>query len=119
MFPLPRRTTFLLLVGTFLLQSWLVYADPARSVDEIRKHQDAYEFGCPVLRDPEQGLARFTGARVTPEAIVYDAAKTRVYRGRINDQYVDFGKTRPAPRVPSLFTGKAFQSAASGSDCAT
>ncbi len=37
-----------------------------------------------------------TEARVTPEVVVFDANDEQVYRGRIDDRFVDFGKTRAA-----------------------
>ncbi len=76
---------------------WLVYPDPDESADTIRKHLETYKYPCPALRDPRHGLVDLTGASVTPEAAVFDRKRRMVYRGRIDDRYVDFGHTRPAP----------------------
>jgi hypothetical protein len=46
-------------------------------------------------------MVQLAGARVTPEAAVF-IGKRLVYRGRIDDRYVTFGTTRPAPRVHDL-----------------
>ncbi|MEC8337167.1 MAG: redoxin, partial [Planctomycetota bacterium] len=42
-------------------------------------------------------LVQQMGVRVTPEAAVLDRSGRLVYRGRIDDRFVDFGKTRQAP----------------------
>ena len=41
-------------------------------------------------------------ARVTPEAVVIDSQGNVVYRGRIDDRFVDFGKTRQSPTREDL-----------------
>ncbi len=48
----------------------------------------------PVLLDPHFTLSRQLQAQLTPEVFVYDATGQLRYRGRIDDQYVDYGKTR-------------------------
>ena len=80
-------------------------ADPAEQSDAIRRHLRAFGYGEEALRDPGHELVRLTGATVTPEVAVFvaDASGLRlVYRGRIDDRAVDFGRTRPAPRVRDL-----------------
>jgi hypothetical protein len=42
------------------------------------------------------------GATVTPEAAVFDGNWNIVYRGRINDQFEDFGKSREKPTTHDL-----------------
>jgi hypothetical protein len=39
---------------------------------------------------------------VTPESVVFNARREIVYRGRIDDLYVDFGKSRPEPTTHEL-----------------
>jgi hypothetical protein len=39
---------------------------------------------------------------VTPEAVVFDRAWNITYRGRINDLYADFGKSRATPSKHDL-----------------
>jgi hypothetical protein len=84
---------------------FLVYADPAESADAVRRHGEAFGFGMPAVRDPRHELVRFAGVRVTPEAAVYvpgpDGPRL-VYRGRIDDRNVDFGRTRPAAATHDL-----------------
>jgi hypothetical protein len=84
---------------------WFVHADPAETPDAIRRHAEAYGLGLTALRDPRHDLVRFAGARVTPEAAVFVAGKggpRLVYRGRIDDRNVAFGRTRPAPKTHDL-----------------
>lgn len=73
---------------------WLVYPDPAESVATIRQHVKDYEYPCAALRDPQHTLVQWTEARVTPEAAVFRPGGKLVYRGRINNRFVDLGKTR-------------------------
>jgi hypothetical protein len=76
---------------------YLVYADPDLGADEARKHAKDYDFGFPGLLDPSQELVRKAGATRTPEAAVFSPDGKLLYRGRIDDRYVDFGKKRDQP----------------------
>lgn len=76
---------------------WLVYPDPRESAEVVRAHMKAYGFDFGVLRDPKHAFVAATGAKVTPEAAVFLPDRRMVYRGRIDDLFVDFGKSRPAP----------------------
>lgn len=72
----------------------LIFVDPRETSEAIRTHLKEYEYPCEALLDPEHQLVAATGATVTPEAVVFDGARRRVYRGRIDDLFVDFGKSR-------------------------
>ena len=83
----------------------LVYVDPSETSQEIREHLRDYGYHGQALRDNEHSLVKITGVTVTPEAAVFVPGPSgwrMVYRGRIDDQYVDFGKTRPAPTTHDL-----------------
>jgi len=75
----------------------LVYPDPAENATAIRTHMAdfAYAGATQAFRDPAHALVKFTGVTVTPEAAVYANGKV-VYRGRIDDRFVDLGVERPA-----------------------
>ncbi len=75
---------------------WLVYVDAAEPADDIRRHRDEYHYTVPAVRDSEHRLVALVGAEVTPEAAVVVGSRL-VYRGRIDDRYVAFGKARPEP----------------------
>ena len=74
---------------------YLVYTDPAFSISEIRGHLASYALVPPALLDFEQVLRARTEVEVTPEAAVLDRRGEVLYRGRIDNRFVDFGRTRP------------------------
>jgi hypothetical protein len=76
------------------VEFYLIYVDPREEADAIRAHLAEYEYPCPGLRDPKHTLVAATGVKVTPEAVVFDREHKQVYRGRIDDLFVDFGKSR-------------------------
>lgn len=73
---------------------WMVYPDPDTTVEAIQAHLDEYGYALGALRDPGHALVNMTGVTITPEAVVFSPDGKMVYRGRIDDRYVDFGKTR-------------------------
>lgn len=90
---------------------WLVYVDPRQSAQAIEAHLQEYDYAIGALRDPKHELVKLTGAQVTPEVVVFvpgpfggqrAAGQRMVYRGRIDDQYVAFGVTRPAATTHDL-----------------
>ena len=84
---------------------WLVYADPSDSAEAIQRHIQEFDYPLTPLRDSQHALVKLTGVRVTPEAavLVPGAGGPRlVYRGRIDDLYVDFGKARAKPTTRDL-----------------
>ena len=74
---------------------WLVYPNPDESADAIRQHLQDFQYPCQALRDPQHSLVQLTGAKVTPEVAVFVPKREMVYRGRINNRFVDYGKARP------------------------
>jgi hypothetical protein len=80
----------------------LVYVNPGEDVDSIRRHVRDYGYPFEALRDPEHQFVTQVGARVTPEAVVLDAEGQRTYRGRIDNWYSDFGKSRPVATTRDL-----------------
>ncbi len=81
---------------------YLVNTDTHVTVEEVRKHGQEYGLTCPTLLDPKHVLAKYAGATATPEAVVYSPNGTLVYRGRIDNRYVDFGKVRPQATTHDL-----------------
>jgi len=84
------------------VRTWIVYANASETAAAARAHARAFGYGLPVAIDPAATLADRAGAQVTPEAAVFDRAGRLVYRGRIDDRYVDFGVDRPAPTTHEL-----------------
>ncbi len=75
----------------------LVYAAAGDTSEKVCSHQAEYNLALPTALDHEQRLASFLGAKATPEAFVLDSAGQVVYRGRIDDRFVDYGKARAEP----------------------
>jgi hypothetical protein len=81
---------------------YLVYPDADESSQMIEKHLKEYSYPFPGLRDPKHELVKLAGAKITPEAAVFDAKGKLLYLGRIDDRYVDFGKMRAAATQKDL-----------------
>ena len=81
---------------------WLVYPDPAATPQSIRDHVAQYLFPGTVLRDPQHQLVARAHATIAPEAAVFDHAGHLLYHGRIDDQWLNPGKARPAAQTHDL-----------------
>jgi hypothetical protein len=88
------------------LAIWTVYTDDLFSTESIRRHRKDFEYKARSLIDFDQTLTNFCQATVTPEAAVFardgDGDPRMVYRGRIDNRYVDFGKWRSKPSKEDL-----------------
>lgn len=76
---------------------FLVFPNPDVTPAAIERHLEDYAIPFPALRDPHHALVDAAGASVTPEAAVFDRQGRLVYRGRIDDRWVTFGRQRPRP----------------------
>jgi hypothetical protein len=97
---------------------YLVYVDQQVSTQVIQKHFRDYKYKCSALVDPEHSLAKRAGATVSPEAVIIGPQGAILYRGRIDDRVVDFGKVRQQPNrqdlrktLSALLRGEAIPSA--------
>ncbi len=79
-----------------------VFSGPGLDGAAVRHHLDEYSLHLPALLDRNASLAAQTGAKVTPEAVLLGADGHVLYLGRIDDQYVAWGKTRLQPTVQDL-----------------
>ncbi len=79
------------------VRCFAVYPD---ATDEavVKRHRQEYGFGraVPAILDRKHELVRASGARVTPEAALFSIVG-QLYGGRIDDLYVDIGRTRRTP----------------------
>jgi len=91
---------------------WLVYPSKAESAEAIRRHERAYGYTIPALRDPHHVLVKESQVQVTPEAAVFDASHRLIYHGRIDDLYIDMTRTRHAATTHDL--ADAIQAALEG-----
>jgi hypothetical protein len=80
----------------------LVYPVPSDTGPMIREHVRKFGYALAWQRDDAQALVKQTGVTVTPEVAIFDAAGKQIYRGRIDDRYIAFGKDRPQPTVRDL-----------------
>lgn len=74
----------------------LVYPVRTDSPEIIREHTRKFAYSIETLRDTDQKLVKQTGVSVTPEVAVMNGTRV-LYRGRIDDRYVEFGKDRLTP----------------------
>ena len=76
------------------VEFWLVYSDRAETAAGIATQIAQYKLPGKPLRDADHKLAARSQATVSPQAAVFDGSGKLVYTGRIDDQFVDFGKAR-------------------------
>jgi len=81
---------------------WLVFPDKNESTESIRSYLQEFNYKLPALRDREHSLVKKSGAKVTPEAAVFNSKRALVYHGRIDDLYREFGKARRAATTHEL-----------------
>lgn len=84
------------------VQFWLVYPDATETAPTIEKHIGDYHLPGTPLRDVHHSIVARAGATVAPSAAVFNSAGKLEYLGRIDDRWVDFGKSRPAPTTHEL-----------------
>ena len=72
-----------------------VYPEPSLDSAAARRHGVDYGLTFTALLDREHRLVEHTGVEVTPEAAVLAPDGGVLYRGRIDDRWVDVGTRRP------------------------
>ena len=75
----------------------LVYPNPMDDESAISKHRLAFGYPPIAERDRDHSLVRAAGATITPEAVIVDSRQRVVYRGRIDDRFVELTRERAAP----------------------
>ena len=81
----------------------LIYEDVHVSAADVRRHLDEHQYQqIPAAIDADASLARRVNASITPETVVIDRAGAVRYRGRIDNFYVAFGRSRQAVTVHDL-----------------
>jgi hypothetical protein len=88
------------------------FPEPDLTQSALDQWARAYAPALSVHLDTSANKASKAGATLTPEAAVFQGNKL-LYRGRIDDRYVSWGKSRPAPTrrdlvevLDQLLTGK-------------
>jgi hypothetical protein len=81
---------------------WLVFPDKAETQQTIEKYLREYAFHLPALRDPEHALVKLAQVQITPEVAVFNRNHQLIYHGRIDNLYLDLGRSRPAATTHEL-----------------
>lgn len=84
------------------IATYLVEVDPKLTSEKAREHVADYRLTMPVFVDREHRLAGALGATHSPQAVVVLPEGNIVYRGRIDDRQVDYGKRRAGASVTDL-----------------
>jgi len=81
----------------------LVYEDARVTAAEVRQHVGEHGYqNIPAAIDADASLAVRVHASVTPETVVIDRGGAVRYRGRIDNFYVAFGRSRQVVTVHDL-----------------
>jgi AhpC/TSA family len=73
------------------------YSEPGVTKNQVMKHRDEYKIRWRQVLDSSGELYRAYRPKVTPSAVVLDANRQPVYRGRIDDRFPELGVQKPAP----------------------
>ena len=74
---------------------WWVFPNPSDNAEVVSKHNKDFAIRENSLVDASQATVQRAHATMTPEAVVFTAGMHEVYRGRIDDRYLDIGRERP------------------------
>jgi len=95
------------------VQFHLVFEDSDLTLENAKKHNQAYKLDLDFRLDPKHQLAKRLGAAISPEAVVVSPSEQVLYRGRIDNRAVDLGVLRPKTTqhdlrlaLDSILTGK-------------
>jgi hypothetical protein len=91
---------------------WLVFPDKAETPQTIHTYLQQYAYRVPALRDPEHALVKLAQVQITPEVAVFNRNHQLLYDGRIDNWFLDLGRSRPAPTTHEL--ADAIQAALAG-----
>jgi len=75
------------------IQFRLVYPEGDLPADAMERHRREYGYAMPGVLDPRHRYVSKAGVHTTPEAAVFVAGQL-VYRGRIDDRYIDVTKSK-------------------------
>jgi|ERR1039458_101448 hypothetical protein len=81
---------------------WLVFPEKSETPQTIRQYLHDYSYRLPALRDPEHALVKLGQVQITPEVAVFNRSHQLIYDGRIDNWYVDLGRSRAAPTTHEL-----------------
>jgi hypothetical protein len=79
-----------------------IYVDPSQTTAQVRQHLKDYKLVAPGILDSKHTIVKAVGATVTPQAVVLGKDGNMLYRGRINDLFLEHGRARKAPKTEDL-----------------
>lgn len=71
-----------------------VYVDDYFDADDLKTHGEEFSLKMPAYLDAKHVLVKMLGVTVTPEAAVVGPGGALLYRGRIDDSYLEHGRVR-------------------------
>lgn len=74
-----------------------VYVDPSIPNAEIIQHGKDFKLDFPAVMDVKHAWVKGIGVAITPEAAVLDKKGNVIYRGRIDDRFVEHGRAKDTP----------------------
>lgn len=80
----------------------LVYPNPADDRAAIDRHLKEYGYPPIGVADPDHALVKTAQATIAPEAAIFGNGNRLLYRGRIDDRFVELGRERPAATTHDL-----------------
>jgi hypothetical protein len=81
---------------------WLVFPDKSETSQTIHNYLREYGYRLPALRDPGHALVKLAQVQITPEVALFNRRHELLYAGRIDNWYLDLGRSRPAPTTHEL-----------------
>ncbi|MFT5468948.1 MAG: hypothetical protein ACI8UO_004061 [Verrucomicrobiales bacterium] len=72
----------------------LIHVDFDLTAEAAKSHRDDYDIEAPVVIDRAHEIVKATKAEITPEVVLLKPDGAVIYKGKINDLYVDFGDRR-------------------------
>lgn len=79
-----------------------IYVDPSQTPTQVQQHLREYRLAAPGILDLKHQVVKAVGASVTPQAVVLGKTGVMLYRGRINDLFLEHGRARKAPKTEDL-----------------
>lgn len=73
---------------------YIVQIDPDLTAPAAQKHAHDYGFQVPVILDGTHRLAKLSGAKIAPEAVIFGREESVLYRGRIDNLYPSLNQRR-------------------------
>ncbi len=73
---------------------YMVYVEQLLTLKQAQHHSKEYNFACPSLIDTRHELVKLAGATISPEVAVFSPDGTRLYLGRIDNDWAGLGIQR-------------------------